>query len=283
LQSKKFSMRSCQLPSGATMPAFGIGTWRMGEQTPRRPQELAALKYALDLGYPLIDTAEMYGEGLAEEIVGEAIAGRPQKPYIVSKVYPHNATRAGTIAACERSLGRLKIERIDLYLLHWRGGAQLDETFEAFHRLRQAGKIADFGVSNFDLEDMKDAAALDRGLTGSNQVLYCLSRRGPEFDLLPWMRRRSIPLMAYSPLDQGALLGKKAIKALAGDVGCTPAQLALAWLLAQPGVVTIPKSSTHDRVKENFGALEIELSAAVLAELDRAFPPPRRKQPLEML
>jgi len=265
------------------MPAFGIGTWRMGEQALRRPQELAALNYALDLGYPLIDTAEMYGEGLAEEIVGEAIAGRSQKPYIVSKVYPHNATLAGTIAACERSLGRLKIERIDLYLLHWRGGERLDETFEAFHRLRQAGKIADFGVSNFDREDMKDAAALDHGLTGSNQVLYCLSRRGPEFDLLPWMRQRSIPLMAYSPLDQGALLGKKAIKALAGDVGCTPAQLALAWLLAQPGVVTIPKSSTRDRVKENFGALEVELSSEVLKELDRAFPPPRRKQPLEML
>jgi diketogulonate reductase-like aldo/keto reductase len=265
------------------MPVFGLGTWRMGESARRRGEELEALKYGLDLGYPMIDTAEMYGEGGAEEIVGEAIAGLSTPPYIVSKVYPHNATRAGTIAACERSLKRMRIERIDLYLLHWRGGARLEETFEAFHRLRAAGKIADFGVSNFDRTDMEDAARLDKGLTGSNQVLYCLSRRGPEFDLLPWMRQRSIPLMAYSPLDQGGLLRKPALKKLALEAGCTPAQLALAWLLAQSGVVTIPKSSSRERVKENFAALDVELSAKVLAELDRAFPPPKGKQPLEML
>jgi len=276
-------MRSCKLPSGAEMPVFGIGTWRMGESARRRPQELDAVKYAIKLGYPMIDTAEMYGDGGAEEIVGEALAGHRARPFIVSKVYPHNATRAGTIAACERSLKRLKIERIDLYLLHWRGGARLEETFEAFHRLRENGKIADFGVSNFDTGDMKDAARLDKGLTGSNQVLYCLSRRGPEFDLLPWMRKRSIPLMAYSPLDQGGLLGKAALKKIAGNVGCTPAQLALAWVLAQPGVVTIPKSSTRERVEENLGAVEIKLSPPVLAELDKAFPPPKGKQALEML
>ena len=241
-------MRSCKLPSGAAMPVFGLGTWRMGESARRRGEELDALKYGLELGYPMIDTAEMYGEGGAEEIVGEAIAGLATRPYIVSKVYPHNASRAGTIAACERSLKRLRIERIDLYLLHWRGGARLEETFEAFHRLRAAGKIADFGVSNFDRGDMEEAARLDKGLTGSNQVLYCLSRRGPEFDLLPWMRQRSIPLMAYSPLDQGGLLRKPTLKKLALEAGCTPAQLALAWLLAQPGVVTIPKSSSGDRV-----------------------------------
>ena len=189
------------------MPVFGLGTWRMGESGRRRADELDALKYGLELGYPMIDTAEMYGEGVAEEIVGEAIKGRA-KPYIVSKVYPHNASRAGTVAACERSLKRLGLERIDLYLLHWRGGARLEETFEAFHRLREAGKIADFGVSNFDRGDMEDAARLDKGLTGSNQVLYCLSRRGPEFDLLPLMRKRSIPLMAYSPLDQGGLVAQ---------------------------------------------------------------------------
>lgn len=254
----------------------------MGESGRRRADELDALKYGLELGYPMIDTAEMYGEGAAEEIVGEAIKGRA-KPYIVSKVYPHNATRAGTIAACERSLKRLGIERIDLYLLHWRGGARLEETFEAFHRLREAGKIADFGVSNFDRNDMEDAARLDKGLTGSNQVLYCLSRRGPEFDLLPLMRKRSIPLMAYSPLDQGGLVAKPALKKLANEVGCTPAQLALAWVLAQPGVVTIPKSSSRERVKENFGALDVKLSPQILADLDRAFPPPKRKQALEML
>ena len=175
------------------------------------------------------------------------------------------------------------IDRIDLYLLHWRGGARLEETFEAFHRLRAAGKIADFGVSNFDRGDMEDAARLDKGLTGSNQVLYCLSRRGPEFDLLPLLRQRSIPLMAYSPLDQGGLLRKAALKKLALEAGCTPAQLALAWLLAQTGVVTIPKSSSRERVKENFAALDVELSPKMLAELDRAFPPPKDKQPLEML
>jgi len=278
-----FVMRSCKLPSGAAMPVLGLGTWRMGESARRRAEELDAVKHGLELGYPMIDTAEMYGEGGAEEIVGEAIAGMARRPFIVSKVYPHNATRAGTVAACERSLKRLGIERIDLYLLHWRGGARLSETFEAFHRLRDAGKIADFGVSNFDRDDMEEAARLDNGLTASNQVLYCLSRRGPEFDLLPWMRRRSIPLMAYSPLDQGGLLRKPALKKIAVEVGCTPAQLALAWLLAQPGVVTIPKSASRERVKENFAALEVELSADVLAELDRAFPPPKGKQALEML
>ncbi len=276
-------MRSCKLPSGAAMPVFGIGTWRMGESTRARSRELDAIRHALDLGYPMIDTAEMYGEGVAEEIVGEALAGRSERPFIVSKVYPHNATRSGTIAACERSLKRMGLERIDLYLLHWRGGVPLAETFEAFHRLREAGKVADFGVSNLDLDDMEEAAHLDGGLTAANQVLYCLSRRGPEFDLLPWMRKRSIALMAYSPLDQGRLLGKGALKKIAREVGCTPAQLALAWLLAQPDVVTIPKSSSRERVKENLGALDVALSPEILAELDRAFPPPKGKQTLEML
>ncbi len=276
-------MRSCPLPSGSQMPVFGIGTWRMGESGRRRAQELDAIRYALELGYPMIDTAEMYGDGEAEEIVGEAIAGRARLPFIVSKVYPHNASRKGTVAACERSLKRLGVERIDLYLLHWRGGTQLEETFEAFHRLREAGKIADFGVSNFDLGDMQDAARLDKGLIGSNQVLYCLSRRGPEFDLLPYMQKRSIPLMAYSPLDQGGLLGKPALKKLAAGLACTPAQLAIAWVLAQPGVVTIPKSSTRERVKENLAAVDLKLEREVLAALDRAFPPPKGKQSLDML
>jgi diketogulonate reductase-like aldo/keto reductase len=276
-------MRSCKLPSGAEMPLLGLGTWRMGENARRRPEELDALKHGLDLGYPMIDTAEMYGEGGAEEIVGDAIAGRRTRPFIVSKVYPHNASRAGTIAACERSLKRMRLERIDLYLLHWRGSARLEETFESFHKLKDAGKIGDFGVSNFDLDDMEDAAELDRGSNGTNQVLYCLSRRGPEFDLLPWMRKRSIPLMAYSPLDQGALLRHAAFRTIADEVGCTPAQLALAWLLAQPGVVTIPKSASRERVEENFAALQVELTPKILADLDRAFPRPRTKQPLEML
>jgi diketogulonate reductase-like aldo/keto reductase len=276
-------MRSCKMPSGNSMPVFGIGTWRMGETARKRAQELDAIKHALELGYPMIDTAEMYGEGGAEEIIGEALAGIGQLPFIVSKVYPHNASRSGTITACERSLKRLKLERIDLYLLHWRGGVRLAETYEGFLRLREAGKIADFGVSNFDADDMEEAAGLDHGLTATNQVLYCLSRRGPEYDLLPLMRKRSIPLMAYSPLDQGRLLGNATLKRLAAGLGCTPAQLALAWVLAQPGVVTIPKSMTRERVKENLGALDVKLPADVLAELDRAFPPPKRKQSLEML
>jgi diketogulonate reductase-like aldo/keto reductase len=276
-------MRSCRLPSGAELPVFGIGTWRMGESHRQREQELDAIRYALDLGYPMIDTAEMYGEGVAEEIVGEAIRDRARKPFIVSKVYPHNATASGTVAACERSLKRLGVERIDLYLLHWRGGAPLADTFGAFHRLKAAGKIGDFGVSNFDTDDMEDAADIDKGQNGANQVLYCLSRRGPEFDLVPWMKKRAIPLMAYSPLDQGGLLGKASLNKIAAEVGCTPAQLALAWLLSRPGVVTIPKSSTRERVKENLGALEVELSPEVMAALDKAFPPPRSKQSLQML
>jgi len=277
-------MRSCKLPSGAAMPVLGLGTWRMGESPRLRAQELDALKYGIELGYPMIDTAEMYGDGTAEEIVGEAMqGGRRDKLYLVSKVYPHNASRSGTIAACERSLKRLRTDRLDLYLLHWRGGSRLEETFEAFHRLREAGKIRDFGVSNFDREDMEDAARLDKKLNGSNQILYCLSRRGPEYDLLPWMRKRGIPCMAYSPLDQGRLLAKSALKKIAAEAGCTPAQLALAWVLAQPNVVTIPKSMSRERVKENLGALDIVLSPDTLAELDRAFPPPDGRQSLEML
>lgn len=277
-------MRSCKMPSGADMPVFGIGTWRMGESRRVRAQELDAIKYALELGYPMIDTAEMYGDGEAEAIVGEVLANhRGTRPFIVSKVYPHNATRRGTIAACERSLKRMGVERIDLYLLHWRGGVPLIDTCDAFLELRRAGKIADFGVSNFDADDMVELSEVDDGMTGTNQVLYCLSRRGPEYDLMPWMRDRAIPLMAYSPLDQGRLLGNAALKKLAAEVGCTPAQLALAWVLAQPGVVTIPKSMSRERVKENFGALEIKLSPDILAALDRAFPPPRSKQGLQML
>lgn len=255
----------------------------MGESARRRAGELDALVHGLEIGCPLIDTAEMYGEGEAETIVGEALARTRQRPFVVSKVYPHNATRSGTIAACERSLKRLGLERIDLYLLHWRGGVPLADTVEAFGRLREAGKIGDWGVSNFDRDDMEEIAAAGADGCATNQVLYCLSRRGPEFDLLPWITARRMPLMAYSPLDQGALPRAPAIRAIAAEIGCTPAQLALAWLLAQPDVVTIPKSASRARVAENLGALEIELSPDVLARLDQAFPPPTHKRPLEIL
>ena len=277
-------MRSCKMPSGTKMPVFGIGTWRMGESARRRPQELEAVKYAIELDYPMIDTAEMYGDGGAEEIIGEALAGRRTLPFIVSKVYPHNATRAGTIAACERSLKRLGIERIDLYLLHWRGGARLEETFEAFHRLRAAGKIADFGVSNFDTDDMQELWQLPGGEeTQTNQVLYNLGRRGIEWDLLPWLRPRGVPIMAYSPVEQGRLLGKRTLAALAQRRGATPAQVAIAWLLHQDGVVAIPKATRPEHVRENRGALDLALSPEDLAELDAAFPPPKRKTSLAML
>jgi diketogulonate reductase-like aldo/keto reductase len=275
-------MRSVELPSGARMPVFGMGTWRMGENPRRRTAEADVLRHGLDLGCTMIDTAEMYGDGGAELAVGDAIAGRRDGLYIVSKVYPHNASRRGTIEACERSLKRMRIDRIDLYLLHWRGSVPLAETAEAFQHLRQDGKIADFGVSNFDLEDMQGWSAHDRGLTGCNQVMFNLARRGIEFDLLPWLGKRKIPVMAYSPLDQASLLDHPALRKVAARVGATPAQVALAWLLQIDGVVVIPKSSDRARTSENFGALNVTLTAQDQTELDRAFPAPKRKQPLAM-
>lgn len=274
---------SVTLPSGAKMPAFGLGTWRMGNERGRRKQETDAIAHAIDIGYPMIDTAEMYGEGAAEEAIADALVGRRRDAvYLVSKVYPHNASRPGTIAACERSLKRLKTERIDLYLLHWRGQHSLSETLEGFERLREDGKIAEYGVSNFDRDDMEEWTALDGGRCGTNQVMYNLARRGIEFDLIPWQRQNGIPVMAYSPLDQGPLLRHPTLKAIAGRHGATPAQIALAWLLGQEGMVAIPKSADRSRVSENFGALKVKLTDADVAELDRAFPPPKRKTSLSM-
>lgn len=271
------------LPSGATMPAFGLGTWRMGNERSRRKQETDAIAHAIDIGYPMIDTAEMYGEGVAEEAIADALQGRKRDAiYLVSKVYPHNASRGGTVAACERSLKRLKTDRIDLYLLHWRGRPSFSETLEGFERLRRDGKIKDYGVSNFDRDDMEEWVALDGGRCGTNQVMYNLARRGIEFDLVPWQRQHRIPVMAYSPLDQGPLLHHATLKAIAERHGATPAQIALAWLLRQEGMVAIPKSADRARVSENFGALKVKLTEADLADLDRAFPPPKRKTSLAM-
>jgi diketogulonate reductase-like aldo/keto reductase len=271
-----------QLPSGARMPTFGIGTWRMGEDRRRRKDETEVIRHGIDLGFTLIDTAEMYGEGGAEEAIADAIAGRRDGLYIVSKVYPHNASRQGAVAACERSLKRLRIERIDLYLLHWIGGVPFEETIAAFRKLKADGKIADWGVSNFDLDDLQSWFEKDGGSCGTNQVMFNLARRGVEFDLLPWMRRHGMPLMAYSPFDRGPLAHDRALKAIADRHGATPAQVALAWLLQLPGVVAIPKSADKGRMTENFGALEVKLTDADLAELDRAFPPPRGKRSLSM-
>jgi diketogulonate reductase-like aldo/keto reductase len=276
-------MRSLKLPSGATIPVLGQGTWRMGENAKQRSQEIAALKFGIDLGLTLIDTAEMYGEGGAEEIVAAAIQGQRSRLFLVSKVYPHNATRRGTIEACERSLKRLKTDYLDLYLLHWRGSVPLAETFAAFLELRQTGKIRDFGVSNFDPDDLLEARQFDQNLTATNQVLYNLSRRGIEWDVLPWCRQQGIPVMAYSPIEQGRLLKNPALRAISTRLNVTPAQVAIAWLLHQENVVVIPKSSQCDRIQENYDALAITLSEADLAALDEVFPPPTRSQPLAML
>ena len=282
-------IRSLSLPSGRKMPVLGQGTWGMGEKRSEFNAEVAALKLGLELGIALIDTAEMYGEGGAEMVVAEAIAGRRDDVFLVSKVYPHNASRRGVVAACDRSLKRLKTDRLDLYLLHWRGDVPLAETLEAFATLKQAGKILDYGVSNFDTDDMEEAAALpgSRGIV-TNQVLYSLMNRGIEWDLLPWSGSRGIPVMAYSPFVSAPpaltrLLGNSSLKAVASRHNATPAQIALAWLLHQPGVVAIPKAVQPAHVRANRAAYDIALTPDDQAELDRAFPPPRKKVPLAML
>jgi len=256
----------------------------MGENPSQRSAEIAALRLGLDLGMTLIDTAEMYADGGAEEVVGEAIAGRRADVFLVTKVYPHNADRRGAVEACERSLRRLGTDSLDLYLLHWRGSAPLAETLDAFQSLRQSGKIREYGVSNFDPDDMQEAANLLGGREiATDQVLYNLMHRGIEWDLLPWCRERGMPIMAYSPIEQGAMSGHPQLKSLAARHRATPAQLALAWLLRMPDVVAIPKAGSLDHVRENRAALDLVLGGEDLAELDRAFPPPRKKMPLDML
>lgn len=277
-------MKTVRLPSGESVPALGQGTWYMGEDRGVRKGEVAALQLGLDLGLTLIDTAEMYAEGGAEEVVGEALAGRREQAFLVSKVYPHNASRRGAVAACERSLRRLKTDRIDLYLLHWRGSYPLAETVEAFEALQRAGKIRHWGVSNLDLADMQELRGVPGGeACAANQLLYNLSRRGIEWDLLPWLRDRGVPVMAYSPIEQARLLGHKGLQDFGRRHVMTPAQAALAWLLAQEGVIAIPKSAHLVRVRENAAAREITLTPAQLAELDRLFAPPTGPSALEML
>jgi diketogulonate reductase-like aldo/keto reductase len=272
------------LRGGENVPALGQGTWHMGENRRRAAEEAAAVRLGIDLGMTLIDTAELYGSGGAEEVVAEAARGRRDRLFIVSKVLPSNASRAGTIAACERSLKRLETDHIDLYLLHWRGSVPLAETLEAFLRLQRDGKIRYHGVSNFDRGDMQEWAALSGGdQAAANQILYNLGRRGPEFDLMPWCAEHQVAVMAYTPLGQGALLRDKTLGEVARRHGATPAQAALAWLLAKPGTIVIPKASRPEHVRENVGALGVALSADDRAALDRAFPPPTRKTALGML
>ncbi|ESW69264.1 hypothetical protein X773_28380 [Mesorhizobium sp. LSJC285A00] len=278
------TIRTTTLPSGEAVQVLGQGTWKMGEDSRRRAGEVNALKLGLDLGMTLIDTAEMYASGGAEEVVAEAIAGRRDKLFLVSKVLPSNASRAGVARACENSLKRLRTDRIDLYLLHWPGSVPLGETVEAFEALKKAGKIRHWGVSNFDTDEMEELTGLSSGdHVQTNQVLYNLSRRGPEFDLAPWSRQRGIPLMAYSPVEQGALARNSRLETIAARHNATPAQIALAWVMAQPGVIAIPKASSQEHVRQNVAALDIELEAEDFVELDRAFPPPTRKRGLEMI
>jgi diketogulonate reductase-like aldo/keto reductase len=272
------------LPSGATMPALGMGTWRMGERPRERAREVATLRLGIDLGMALIDTAEMYAEGGAEEVVGEAIAGRRDEVFLVSKVYPHNASRRGVVAACRRSLKRLSTDRLDLYLLHWRGDVPLAETIAGFETLREAGSIRAWGVSNFDRSDMEELLGVPGGgHCAANQVLYNLGCRGIEWDLLPLCRRHGIAVMAYSPFDEGRLLRNNRLRALAESAGVTPAQLALAWLLAQQHVATIPKAGDPAHVHDNCSALDLRLSQVLRAEIDRVFPPPSGPSALKMI
>ncbi|UVK39117.1 aldo/keto reductase [Mesorhizobium sp. AR10] len=278
------TIRTTTLPSGEAVQVLGQGTWKMGEDARHRTDEVNALKLGLDLGMTLIDTAEMYASGGAEEVVAQAIAGRRDKTFLVSKVLPSNASRTGVPAACEKSLRRLRTDRIDLYLLHWPGSVPLAETVEAFETLKKAGKIRHWGVSNFDTDEMEELTRLPAGGdVQTNQVLYNLSRRGPEFDLAPWSRQRGIPLMAYSPVEQGALARNAKLEAIAARHDATPAQIALAWVMAQDGVIAIPKASSQEHVRQNVAALDIKLTPQDFADLDRTFPPPTRKRGLEMI
>jgi diketogulonate reductase-like aldo/keto reductase len=272
------------LRSGARMPTLGMGTWHMGERKRDRAREVAALRRGLELGMSLVDTAEMYGEGGAESVVGEAIADCRDRVFLVSKVYPHRASRRGVVDACARSLERLATDRLDLYLLHWRGNVPLAETVAGFESLREAGRIRDWGVSNLGVEDLHELASVAGGKhCAANQVLYHLACRGIEFDLLPACRQEGVAVMAYSPFDEGRLLHDKRLAAIAARIGASAAEVALAWLLARPGVVAIPKASDLAHVQANARARTRTLSENTLRELDRAFPPPTRASPLRMI
>jgi len=276
-------MRQVALRNGTRVPALGLGTFKMGEDVRQRAQEVRALQTGMDLGATLIDTAEMYASGRAEEVVAAAIKGRRDSAYLVSKVLPQNASRAGVVKACEASLKRLKTDRLDLYLLHWRGSVPFAETMAGFDDLVQAGKIQGFGVSNLDLKELTEWLAVSRAdKTLANQVQYSLNQRGVDFDLLPWCLDRRIALMAYCPLSQGAILQTPAIKRVAARHRATPAQIMLAWVLRHEHVIAIPKSSRPERVRENVKAADIILSAEDLMDLDREFPPARKSQPLAM-
>lgn len=276
-------------PSGESRPALGLGTWRFGENSAQRASELAALRLALEIGWRVVDTAEMYGDGGAEEVVGQALADAQRSGlargelFVVSKVLPQNASADGVLAACEASLRRLQLDSIDLYLLHWRGGMPLDQTVRGFETLQRRGWIRHWGVSNFDIEDMRELGAAPGGKAcAANQVYFSLGERGVEFDLLPWQQLQQMPLMAYSPFDQGRLASHPGLRAVAERHRATPAQVALAWLLRLPGVLPIPKAGNPAHLRDNWAAQSLRLSDDDLAQIDRSFAPPRRKRHLAM-
>ena len=272
-----------RLSDGETVPALGQGTWKMGEQRGKRADEVRALQLGIELGMTLIDTAEMYASGVAEEITGEAIKGRRDEVFLVSKVLPSNASLSGTTAACERSLKRLGVETIDLYLLHWPSNHPVSGTIGAFKALQQAGKIRHWGVSNFDVSEMEEVLRVGGEKVATNQVLYNLSRRAIEYDLVPWQQKRNIPLMAYSPIEQGRLAHHRSLSDIAVHHNATPAQIALAWALSRPQTMVIPKATGEVHVRENRASADIELTPEDFAALDAAFPPPKRKSSLEMI
>ena len=276
-------MRTVTLPGGETVPALGQGTWMMAEDASRRRDEIAALRAGIEAGLTLIDTAEMYADGACEELVGEAIRDVRSRVFLVGKAYPQNASRRALPRACEASLRRLGTDKIDLYLLHWRGGVPLAETVDAMKSLVQAGKIRHWGVSNLDLDDMQELVEEGGDGCATNQILYNLTRRGPEFDLLPWLAGRAIPVMAYSPVEQGRLIGHPVLARIAKERGLTAAQVALAWVLRREGTIAIPKAGRVAHVLENGRAADIVLSAEELTALDQAFPPPTKEQSLAMI
>jgi diketogulonate reductase-like aldo/keto reductase len=278
------AVRTTELPSGESVPVLGMGTWHLAEGRHPRHEEIDALRAGLALGINLIDTAEMYADGGAEVLVGEAIRGHRDEVFLVSKVLPHNATRSGTPRACEASLRRLGSDRLDLYLLHWRPRVPLQETVDAFEGLIQQGKIRYWGVSNLDIEDMEELVELDGGQNvTTDQVLYNLTRRGIEWDLLPWCRQRRIPIMAYSPIEQGRFLNHPALQNIAARHAVSPAQIALAWVIRTTKVIAIPEAGTPIHLRDNAGALKVQFTERDLEELDREFPPPNGPVPLEML
>jgi len=286
-------MRTVALPDGTAVPALGLGTWHMGERQSAHAADVAAIVSAVEIGYRLIDTAEMYGEGGAEKVIGmalrEAGVGQPgaisrESMFIVSKVYPHNATRSGVIGACERSLARLGLAYLDMFLLHWPGQHPLGDTVAGFEALRERGLIKRWGVSNFDTSDVADLWRVPHGdRCATNQIYYSLSERGAEHDLLPWLGRRHVPAMAYSPIDQGSLAKSAALSTMAARLSLTPAQIALAWLMRNGDVIVIPKAISRSHLIENFKAGDTVLDAQAIAELDGLFPPPTQKEPLAML